>query len=80
MNGIYQLYMLCAGMFPSARFKNYIAGTSIYSPRGNEICVMQETVDIKIQRVVNENAGKIKKTIQTAASYIAAINEFICTA
>ncbi len=40
----------------------------------------EETLDIKIQRVVNETAGKIKKTDTKGCQYIAAINEFICTA
>ena len=41
---------------------------------------MKETLDIKIQRVVNETAGKIKKTDTKGCQYIAAINEFICIA
>jgi glutamyl-tRNA reductase len=40
----------------------------------------EETLDIKIQRVVNETAGKIKKTDTKGCQYIAAINEFICIA
>jgi glutamyl-tRNA reductase len=40
----------------------------------------EETLDIKIQRVVNETAGKIKKTDTKGCQYIAAINEFIWTA
>ncbi len=40
----------------------------------------EELLDIKIQRVVNETAGKIKKTDTKGCQYIAAINDFICTA
>ncbi len=40
----------------------------------------KDILDIKIQRVVNETAGKIKKTDTKGCQYIAAINEFICTA
>jgi len=40
----------------------------------------KETLDIKIQRVVNETAGKIKKTDTKGCHYIAAINDFICIA
>ncbi|HEX5152886.1 MAG TPA: glutamyl-tRNA reductase [Parafilimonas sp.] len=40
----------------------------------------EEMLDIKIQRVVNETAGKIKKTDTKGCQYIAAINDFICTA
>jgi len=42
--------------------------------------LFEEMLDIKIQRVVNETAGKIKKTDTKGCQYIAAINEFICTA
>ena len=45
-----------------------------------ESALCKETLDIKIQRVVNETAGKIKKTDTKGCQYIAAINEFICTA
>ncbi len=45
---------------------------------GSPLC--EATLDIKIQRVVNETAGKIKKTDTKGCHYIAAINEFICTA
>ena len=37
----------------------------------------EATIDIKIQRVVNETAGKIRKTDTKGCQYIAAINEFI---
>lgn len=40
----------------------------------------EKTLDIKIQRVVNETAGKIKKADTKGCQYIAAINEFICIA
>jgi glutamyl-tRNA reductase len=40
----------------------------------------EELLDIKIQRVVNETAGKIKKTDTKGCQYIAAINDFICIA
>mgnify|MGYP001547353142 CR=1 FL=1 len=40
----------------------------------------EQTLDIKIQRVVNETAGKIKKADTKGCQYIAAINEFICIA
>lgn len=40
----------------------------------------QTTLDIKIQRVVNETACKIKETNTRGCHYIAAINDFICTA
>ena len=40
----------------------------------------EKTLDIKIQRVVNETAGKIRKTDTKGCQYIAAINEFICIA
>jgi glutamyl-tRNA reductase len=40
----------------------------------------EEMLNIKIQRVVNETAGKIKKTDTKGCQYIAAINDFICTA
>jgi glutamyl-tRNA reductase len=40
----------------------------------------EETLDIRIQRVVNDTAGKIRKTNTKGCQYIAAINEFICTA
>lgn len=36
------------------------------------------SVDIKIQKVLNETAGKIKTENQKGCSYIEAINEFIC--
>jgi glutamyl-tRNA reductase len=42
--------------------------------------LFEEMLDIKIQRVVNETAGKIKKTHTKGCQYIAAINEFICIA
>ena len=38
-----------------------------------------EKLDVKIQRVVNETAGKIKKTDTKGCQFITAINEFICT-
>jgi glutamyl-tRNA reductase len=47
---------------------------------GADLPLYEETLDIKIQRVVNETAGKIKKTDTKGCQYIAAINEFICTA
>jgi glutamyl-tRNA reductase len=50
--------------------QSYSADSSLY----------EETLDIKIQRVVNETAGKIKKTDTKGCQYIAAINEFICIA
>jgi glutamyl-tRNA reductase len=51
-----------------------------YSPILNaDSALCQETLDIKIQRVVNETAGKIKKTDTKGCQYIAAINDFICT-
>jgi glutamyl-tRNA reductase len=40
----------------------------------------EEMLDIKIQRVVNETAGKIRKTDTKGCQYIAAINDFICIA
>jgi len=40
----------------------------------------EEMLDVKIQRVVNETATKIKKTDTKGCHYIAAINEFIRTA
>ncbi|MEP6682110.1 MAG: glutamyl-tRNA reductase [Parafilimonas sp.] len=45
-----------------------------------ESALCEETLNVKIQRVVNETAGKIKKTDTKGCQYIAAINEFICTA
>ncbi len=44
----------------------------------NPLC--ETTLDIKIQRVVNETACKIKETNTKGCHYIAAINDFICTA
>ena len=40
----------------------------------------EATLNIKIQRVVNETACKIKETNTKGCHYIAAINDFICTA
>ncbi len=40
----------------------------------------EEMLDTKIQRVVNETAGRIKKTDTKGCQYIAAINDFICIA
>lgn len=45
-----------------------------------ETFLQKETAELKIQRVVNETAGKIKKTNTKGCHYIAAINEFICVA
>lgn len=39
-----------------------------------------EMIDIKIQRVINETAGKIRKVDTKGCQYINAINDFICTA
>ena len=38
-----------------------------------------EIVDIKIQKVLNETAGKIKNENLKGCFYINAINDFICT-
>ena len=51
---------------------------SLISDPQSPLC--EEMLDLKIQRVVNETAGKIKKTDTKGCQYIAAINEFICTA
>jgi glutamyl-tRNA reductase len=42
--------------------------------------VFEEMLDVKIQRVINETAGKIRKADTKGCQYIAAINDFICTA
>jgi len=42
--------------------------------------VYKEMLDVKIQRVINETAGKIRKVDTKGCQYIAAINDFICTA
>jgi glutamyl-tRNA reductase len=39
-----------------------------------------EMLDIKIQRVINETAGKIRKVDTKGCQFITAINDFICTA
>ncbi|SFP98192.1 glutamyl-tRNA reductase [Parafilimonas terrae] len=44
----------------------------------NPLC--ESKINIKIQRVVNETACKIKETNTKGCHYIAAINDFICTA
>lgn len=52
-----------------------------YSTTPNASSALCEaTIDVKIQRVVNETAGKIKTTDTKGCQYIAAINNFICTA
>ena len=51
-----------------------------YSLPGTGSSFCEETIDIRIQRVVNETAGKIRKTDTHGCQFIAAINDFICTA
>lgn len=51
---------------------------SIFPDANATVC--ETTLDIKIQRVVNETACKIKETNTKGCQYIAAINDFICTA
>jgi glutamyl-tRNA reductase len=51
-----------------------------YSLLNEAAPICEHTLDLKIQRVVNETAGKIRKTETKGCQYIAAINEFICTA
>lgn len=41
--------------------------------------VVEEVLDIKIQQVINETAGKIRKVNTKGCQYITAINDFICT-
>jgi len=57
-----------------------LAGTSILFSDSKCDSALSSTVDIKFIRVVNETEGKIKKTDTKGGQYIAAINEFICTA
>ena len=59
------------------KLKELHSYTTIIDP-SSPIC--EETINLKIQRVVNETAGKIKKTDTKGCQYIAAINEFICAA
>ena len=51
-----------------------------YSLPQQNVSVCCEAVDIKIQKVVNETAGKIKTDNQKGCQFISAINEFIRTA
>lgn len=51
---------------------------SIVLDASSPLC--EAKLDIKIQRVVNETACKIKETNTKGCHYIAAINDFICTA
>ena len=51
---------------------------SIILDANSPLC--ETTLNIKIQRVVNETACKIKETNTKGCQYIAAINDFICTA
>lgn len=51
---------------------------SIILDASSPLC--ETTLNIKIQRVVNETACKIKETNTRGCQYIAAINDFICTA
>ena len=59
--------------------KNKLKELQSYSSN-TDSTLCKETLDIKIQRVVNETAGKIKKADTKGCQYIAAINEFICIA
>jgi glutamyl-tRNA reductase len=59
--------------------KNKLKELQSYSSN-TDSTLCKETLDIKIQRVINETAGKIKKADTKGCQYIAAINEFICIA
>ena len=68
------LYLLKDLKVKLKELHTYSANIDIHSP------VFEEMLDVKIQRVINETAGKIRKEDTKGCQYIAAINDFICTA
>ena len=51
----------------------------IHSSSSSETVETLAAVDLKIQKVLNETAGKIKTENLKGCFYIKAINDFICT-